>query len=146
MTDWMIHTLGILLVIASFFMAWLANRQHAKGVGQVNRLMASRQSQVTDQSVIARVMRVVSETATDATGVSIAPAQLRLTDRLDSDLQLGLDSLSYFNLEAGLSKEFGIRLKHPWNCRTEPTIESLVGLVEEQISKASVASEIADSF
>lgn len=132
MPDWVTYAMGIVILGVGIWIAFAASRQHYDKVARITVLAASRQAETVTSELVTRIHRVMADVVTEATGVEMKPDQLRLDDRLDSDLHLGLDSISFFELEAGLSKEFGFPFKLGYH-RTEPTIQTIVNLVTEQI-------------
>jgi acyl carrier protein len=133
MPDWVTYVMGIVILGVGAWIAIAAYRQHYHKVERITELAASRQAEIVPAIMMARIHRVMAEVVTKATGVEITPEQLRLEDRLDSDLHLGLDSLSYFELEAGLSKEFGFPFKLGHHS-IEPTIQTIIVMVTKQLN------------
>lgn len=137
MADWLTYLIGGILLVCFLLMNWRVRVDEASKIEHLSELLAVRQTHTENLDAAKVVMKVVAEIATDATGINVPPEKLRREDRLDSELHLGLDSLSFINLEAELSKAFGIRLRLPGHCKAEPTIESLIQLVEESSEKAA---------
>jgi acyl carrier protein len=141
MANLLIYLIGGILLVCFLLMNWRLRAHEASKIEHLSELLAIRQTHIEHLDAAKDVMKVVAEIATDATGVNVPPEKLRREDRLDSELHLGLDSLSFFNLEAELSRKFGIRLRFPRHCNAEPTIDTLIQLVEESSKKASKSDQ-----
>ncbi|MBL8824914.1 MAG: hypothetical protein JNJ77_20170 [Planctomycetia bacterium] len=140
MSDCLTYAFGLILLAVFLLMNWFDHKQTVRKKEQFAELVSSREECKQELALVDRVMQVVAMVAEDATGIPVQPDQLRLEDCLDSDLQLGLDSLSFFNLEAELSREFGIHFKLPGRMITEPTIGILVLRVEELVQKGNTGN------
>jgi len=135
MSDCLTYAFGLILLAVFLLMNWFDHKQTVRKKEQFAELVSSREECKQESALVDRVMQVVAMVAEDATGIPVQPDQLRLEDRLDSDLQLGLDSLSFFNLEAELSREFGTQFRMKRQLVTEPIIGNLVQWMEELMQK-----------